>query len=356
MSGKWMIYGAYGYTGRLILAEAVARGYRPVVAGRNAQRVEALAQAHDLEARAFALDEPSVARQALHDVDVVVHAAGPFVHTAMPMVEACLATQTHYVDITGEITVFEQVFARDDDARKAGVALLPGSGFDVVPSDCLAVYVAGKVANPVELTLGIAALSRTSPGTAQTMVEHLPQGNLVRRNGQLVRVPFGALTRPIPFPDKTRLGVAIPWGDLSTAYRSTRIPNITTYMTFPPSMIRQMRFLSWLAPLFRWRVLRRAVQAWIRRTVQGPDEALLTKGRSYLWAQVRNEVGETAEAWLETCEGYRFTALAAVAVVERLFQKPLAGAFTPAQAFGADFVLTIDETRRFDEIVSSKVE
>jgi len=249
-----------------------------------------------------------------------------------------------------------QLFARDDEARKAGVALLPGSGFDVVPSDCLAAYVAGKVARPVELTLGIAALSRTSPGTAQTMVEHLPQGNLVRRNGQLVRVPFGALIRSIPFPDKTHLGVAIPWGDLSTAYRSTGIPNITTYMTFPPSMIRQMHFLSWLTPLFRIQVVRRAVQAWIRRTVKGPDENLLASERSYLWAQVRNEVGETAEAWLEICEGYRFTALAVVAVVEHLFQTSLTGVLTPAQAFGTDFVLAIDETRRFDEIVSPKVE
>ncbi|GAP63203.1 hypothetical protein ARMA_1626 [Ardenticatena maritima] len=352
--GTWMVYGAYGYTGRLIVAEAVSRGYRPIVAGRNAEQVESVAQAYNLEARVVSLDDAGALRHALRDVDVVVHAAGPFVRTAMPMVEACLATQTHYVDITGEISVFEQIFARDEEARQAGVALLPGSGFDVVPSDCLAAYVASKIEQPIALEIGIAALSRTSPGTAQTMIEHVPQGNLVRRDGVLVRVPFGTLTRTIHFSDKPRQAVAIPWGDLATAYRSTGIPNITTYMAFPPAMIRQMRFLSWLAPLFRIGAVRRAVQAWIRRSVKGPDEQLLARGRSYLWAQVRNAAGETAEAWLETCEGYRFTALAVVAVVERLAETTVQGALTPAQAFGADFVLEIDETRRFDQIERTK--
>jgi short subunit dehydrogenase-like uncharacterized protein len=135
---EWMIYGANGYTGRLIARLAVQRGERPILAGRDAAAVGALAAELDLPHRAVSLHDAAGLREALSGVAVVAHCAGPFDLTAAPMVEACLATGTHYVDITGEIGVFEAVFARDDDARAAGVVLLPGAGFDVVPTDCLA--------------------------------------------------------------------------------------------------------------------------------------------------------------------------------------------------------------------------
>src|SRR4051794_8227576 len=122
----WMIYGANGYTGELIAREAVRRGHRPILAGRHAGKIEPLANELGCEARVFGLGEPQ-----LDDIELVLHCAGPFVHTAMPMVRACLTTGAHYLDITGELGVFEQIFARDGEAKRANVTLLPGVGFDV---------------------------------------------------------------------------------------------------------------------------------------------------------------------------------------------------------------------------------
>ncbi|MEO1644032.1 MAG: NAD(P)H-binding protein, partial [Chloroflexota bacterium] len=109
----WMIYGATGYTGQLVVAEAVARGHRPLLAGRNPEKLATLADTYDLDFVAFQLNDPTVIAEAIADMDVVYHAAGPFVYTSEPMIRACLATHTHYLDITGEIDVFEQTFRYD---------------------------------------------------------------------------------------------------------------------------------------------------------------------------------------------------------------------------------------------------
>ena len=103
------------------------------------------------------------------------------------MIDACLAARAHYLDITGEIAVFESAAARDADARSAGVMLLPGIGFDVVPSDCLALHVRENFADAHELTLGFFGLGSVSHGTATTIVENVHRGGFVRRDGKLMR-------------------------------------------------------------------------------------------------------------------------------------------------------------------------
>ena len=113
---KWLIYGANGYSGALIACEAQARGLRPILAGRSAA-VQALATELGLEARSFALDQPAAVRAGLEGVALVLHCAGPFSATSAPMVAACLAAGSHYLDITGEIDVFEALAARDGEAK-----------------------------------------------------------------------------------------------------------------------------------------------------------------------------------------------------------------------------------------------
>lgn len=169
----WLLYGAYGFTGRLIAREAVERGHRPVLAGRDADETAALADALSLEHGVFGLDEEGALREALAGVDAVVHAAGPFSRTWRPMVEACLATGTHYLDITGEVEVFEALHALDGRASDAGVALLPGVGMDVVPSDCLAARLAERLPDATHLELALHSTGGPSRGTARTQVEAL---------------------------------------------------------------------------------------------------------------------------------------------------------------------------------------
>jgi short subunit dehydrogenase-like uncharacterized protein len=111
---------------------------KPILAGRNAIAIEELAKKHHLDYRVFALDETARLDAALQEVDMVLHCAGPFSITSRTMVEACLRNKKHYTDITGEISVFESMAALDDKAKAFEIMVMPGVGFDVVPSDCLA--------------------------------------------------------------------------------------------------------------------------------------------------------------------------------------------------------------------------
>jgi short subunit dehydrogenase-like uncharacterized protein len=335
---SWLIYGANGYTGELIAREAVARGHRPVLAGRNAARIEALARELGCEGRAFDLNAPD-----LHGVSLVLHCAGPFIHTAMPMVRACLAAGVHYLDITGEITVFEQIFALDDDAKRAGVTLLPGVGFDVVPTDCLAAMLAEKLPEADELSLAFyhrgGSLSR---GTLKTMIEGIHEGGAIRRDGRIERVPLAYDVRDIPFSCGVRTAMTIPWGDVSTAYRTTGIPNIRVFNAASPRSIARVKRMSRLLRLLRFAPLRRLIQKYADRRT-GPSETIRRSARTYLWGRAAARDGREVTMTMETPEGYAFTVLSAVNAVERMLAGGVAtGSLTPARAFGAGFVREVE--------------
>lgn len=353
---RFMIYGANGYTGELLAEEALRRGHRPLLAGRSAHKLKPLAERLGLPFKAFDLADPRRAAEALTDVDLVCHAAGPFVETSEAMVEACLIAGVHYVDITGEIPVFEHTLAQHARAVARGVTLMSGVGFDVVPTDCLAAYVANKVPDATTLEIAIAAVGQPSAGTTKSSLDGVIRGGRVRREGQLVPHPLGKGARTVRFSDRERPVLPIPWGDLVTAYRSTGIPNITTYMAFPKGlaklMARTWRLQDLASPLTR-RVLgaspvKSRLNRAIEQRVQGPDAAARAKGRSYVWARAENARGQAHEARLETLEGYAFTAVAGIRIVERLLSEKHKGALTPSLAFGADFVLEIEGTTRSD--------
>src|SRR5579871_4071515 len=263
----YLIYGANGYTGALIAREAVARGQKPILAGRSEPAVAALARELSLEHRAFPLDQPAAVDAGLQGVCAVMHCAGPFAHTAAAMVDASLRTKVHYLDITGEVQVFEACAGRDVPARTAGVMVMPGVGFDVVPSDCLAAHLKRRLPSATSLALGFQSLGRVSRGTATTMIENAHRGGLIRCHGVLTRVPAAWKTRTIDFGNGPVLAMTIPWGDVSTAYHSTHIPNIEVYMAVPPRQIRAAR----LSRYFGWLLGSSWVQGYLKRKIQaGP--------------------------------------------------------------------------------------
>ena len=247
MKKEWLLYGAYGYTGRLIAAEAVAQGERPVLAGRNGEALQGLAAELGLKALPLPLDDAERLRAAVAPFGAVLHAAGPYVRTAAPMRAACLATHTHYLDITGEVPVFVDSLATAASARAAGVAVISGVGFDIVPSDCLGAMVAARLPDATQLDLAIAGFDAASGGTVITALEQVEAGGLVRRNGALVAWPLGRGARQIRFGDGVaRWAIPTPMGDVATAQQSTGIPNVTVYVVFPAA-----RLLPVLAPLTR---------------------------------------------------------------------------------------------------------
>jgi len=332
---QWMIYGANGYTGELIAREAARRGHRPILAGRDAAKIEPLARELGCEARAFGLDHVDLGGAAL-----ILHCAGPFSITSAPMVEACLRAGAHYLDITGEIAVFESIIERHAEAFARGVTLLPGVGFDVVPTDCLAAMLAGRLPGATELVLAFYAKgSALSRGTTRTMIESIHEGGAIRRDGRIVRVPFAYDVRTIPFTCGQRTAITIPWGDVATAFHTTGIPNIRVYNAASPKAIASMRRLDSLRPLLSFRPLRRLLQR-IAAPRGGPDEQKRVHGRTYLWGEVSNG-SESRSMTMTTPEGYAFTAVSAVNAAERVLAGARPGAFTPAALLGPEFVSTI---------------
>ncbi len=338
---SWMIYGANGYQGSLIAREAQRRGSAPILAGRHASTVTRLGEALGLETRSFELADPKTIAGHLAGVTAVLNCAGPFSATSAPLLAGCLQSGAHYLDITGEIDVFESIFARSAEIREAGIVALPGVGFDVVPSDCLAALL--HRALPDATSLRMAFMShhgRLSPGTARTTIEGIGAGLRVRKDGKIVEVP--AQARRIRFAERPRDAVGISWGDIATAYYSTGIPNIEMFIGATPA---QKTLLQPPRPV-RWVLKRRPVQAMlkgvVRWRIKGPTEAERLRDEMLLWGEVSNVAGQRRVMRLRTPEGYATTTETALAAVNGLLTRQLApGVYTPSLAFGPEFVLGI---------------
>jgi short subunit dehydrogenase-like uncharacterized protein len=354
----FLIYGANGYTGKLIARAAVQRGLRPVLAGRNRTEVAALAEELALPHCIFGLDEPAVLEAELADVPVVLNCAGPFVHTHRPLVDTCLRTGTHYLDITGELAVFQAIAARDAEAKAAGVMLLPGAGFDVAPSDCLAAHLKKRLPSATRLTLALQPVGGWSRGTARTMVESLHTPGMIRQDGDLTPVPGLWKTLWIDFGQQFMgkgwrgpvAAVAIPWGDVFTAYYSTGIPNIETYLAVPDAIAWMGGVVRLSGPMLQWPLIKAALRRAVESLPEGPDEAALATGFSVIWGEVTDDTGRRAVARLRTPHTYLLTALAALAIVERVLAGNVRPGYqTPAAAYGPNLLLGIEGISRVDE-------
>jgi saccharopine dehydrogenase (NAD+, L-lysine-forming) len=344
----WMIYGAYGYTGRLVAALSTERGELPVIAGRDERRLRRLGEMFELEHRTFDLSDPSAVVSALEGVDVVAHCAGPFSATSKPMVEACLASGTHYVDITGEIDVFESVLARDGEARHAGVVLLPGGGFDVVPTDCLAAMLARALPGATRLELAVRAHASVSPGTARTAMESLGSMGRARVNGVIGSVPPDRHRRRVEFADGPAVVHAISWGDVSTAYHSTGIGDIVVYAALPAALVPMLALGQAVGPAVRSRLVRGTLKRLAGR-LPGPSAQARSNNRSQIWGEATDGEGTSVSGTLSTLDPYDLTADSVVRIVRRLAAGQVEpGAHTPSKAFGADFVRELDGVKIYD--------
>jgi short subunit dehydrogenase-like uncharacterized protein len=344
-----LIYGANGYTGALIARRAAARGTAAVLAGRRAEPVAALAAEVGLPHRVFGLEEARAVGVGLQGITAVLNCAGPFSRTAAPLVGACLGARVHYLDITGEIDVLEACAQRDGEARAAGITVLPGAGFDVVPSDCLAAHVAHRLPSATHLTLAFEAGTRMSRGTALTAIENAHGGGMIRRQGALKRVPSGWRTRRIDFGDGARPAITIPWGDVATAYHTTGIGNVEVYVSAPLAARAGMRLARGLGPVLASGIVKRALAARARKGPPGPTAPERARRRSRLWAEARDDEGRAARARLVTPEAYELTSMTALDLAERAARGELPPGFqTPARACGRDYILGFPGVARED--------
>ncbi len=335
----FLVYGANGYTGELIAREAVRRGMAPVLAGRSAGAVGRLAAELGCEGRVAGLDDPAALARALEGVDAVLHCAGPFSATAAPMIDACLAARVHYLDVTGEIDVFEAAKARDGEARQAGVVVCPGVGFDVVATDCMAAALHEALPDATYLALGFDSRSGISAGTMRSTIEGLPRGGRIRSSGRLVTVEHAFRVRDIDFGDGVKQAVTIPWGDVSTAHHTTGIANIEVYVPMPPRQLAALRRLKYVLPLMRLAPVQSFLKARASARTVGPDAAARERLPTWVWGEAQAPSGELVEGRIKVGNLYEFTVHAALGVVARVLAGPApAGYRTPSQLVGARFI------------------
>lgn len=347
---RLLLYGATGYTGELIARAAVQQGRSPILAGRNPGAVAALARELSCEHRIAALDDPAALDRMLQGVGVVLHCAGPFSATSAPMVAACLRQRCHYLDITGEIDVLEAVHALDTEARSAGVVLCPAVGFDVVPTDCIAARLHQALPGATYLALGFASQGRPSRGTLKTSIENLSKGGRIRSAGRVTAVAHAFRVRDIDFGGGVTTAVTIPWGDVSSAYHTTGIPNIECYIAMAPDHIARLRRLNTFGTLLRFGPL----QGWVKRLATrgpaGPDTGTRARTGMRVWGEAQAPSGERVTARVQVANGYDVTTHAALAVAQRLLDGPpvAPGHRTPSQLMGDGFVETLPGSGRIE--------
>lgn len=340
---NWVLYGANGYTGTLIAEEAVRRGLRPVLSGRNREAVDALAARLGLSARPCGLDDAAALRELVRGAALVLHCAGPFSATSKPMLDACLSEGSHYLDITGEIDVFAACHARSAEGEARGICIASGVGFDVVPTDGTAAILKEALPDAVSLVLAFEAGGGPSVGTAKTGAQGLGKGGRVRRGGKLVTVPLAYRTRTFLRGDKPRTAMTIPWGDVFTAFITTGIPDIEAYITASPKAIANARRLNWIRPLLGIPAVTRFIQRRLESSVRPPSSSTRAKTNAHIWGEATAADGRVARLELETPNGYELTVTASLGVVERLLNRDLSpprrGYVTPSQLMGPRYVL-----------------
>jgi short subunit dehydrogenase-like uncharacterized protein len=326
---KLMIYGAAGYTGQMVAANARNAGVEVVIAGREQDKAKFTAFAAELgvEYRLFAVDDLAAAQAALHDIGVLLNCAGPFMHTAEPLMKACIAAGVHYLDIAAELDSYQLAEKLDQAASAAGVMLLPGSGGSVAMLGSLAAHAAKRVAKPHSLNIAMHVAGGFSRGSAVSASENVTTGLLHRIDGELVSRNPEAV-RDFDFGDGpvSSFGVTLP--DLITIWRATKIPNIETFVyltdtVFPEGDLAAMP--------------------------SGPTLEQREASRYHAAVEIAGEDGTVVRSILDTVNGYTFTAIAAASAARRVLNGEARPGFqTPADLFGDGFAETIADTRIVD--------
>jgi short subunit dehydrogenase-like uncharacterized protein len=346
---RFLIYGATGYVGRAAAALAVERGLQPVLAGRS-ESVRELAEELGAEAVVVEVGDVAGLRAALADLPVVLNCAGPFHRTYRQLFDACLATGTHYLDITGEPVVVEAAAAADEAAKAADVMLLPAVGFDAVPTDCLAAHLARQLPSATHLRLAFAQEGPASipPGTAQTLVETAAQvsSRLHRVDGTIVEAT-SRRTLEVDFGAGPLSTVLRTWADIYVGYKSTGIPNIEVYLALSPEQVKQQDLVERMRWLLRFRAIRELVR---RQIPTGATAEELAASATHVWGEVFDADGNRAVGRIHGPEAGRvWTSRCCLDVVAHVVAGDAPpGHQTPATAYGPDLVMEADGVTRED--------
>lgn len=328
-----ILYGANGFTGKLVAQSLKAQGIETLLSGRNKTALEALSSELNLPFATCDLNHLDDLFTRNKDVKILINAAGPFIYTAEVVARACIRHKVHYVDITGEIPVFELLEKLNSAATKAGIMILPGAGFDVVPTDCLANHLKKLLPEAHTLEIAFGGLGGgVSRGTALTAITHMQSGTWVRENGELKRIKWGSRTKSFHFNGKLRTCEPIPWGDLQTAWQSTGIPNISVYIPFSS---KNVKFLNAFGSLLTKKWVKKWIKSYIAKKIIGPTEEQQKSGMVHITGTALAHNNLQVRHSFSTREGYTFTAQSATKVAQLILDGHYKiGYQTPGMAYG----------------------
>lgn len=341
---KAVIYGAYGFTGNLITRECKKRNIEVLLSGKNEEKLKALSIETGYEYAVADIENNKKLIEIFSDAILVINAAGPFINTCVQIIEACLESKTHYLDINGDIKVFELIKTYSKRAEDVGIMLLPGTGFDIVPTDCIANKLKEQMPDATHLKIAFATIGGgVSHGTAATVASRLGDKAFRRINGLMKPINIGKNSMEVDFGLKKMFVMSIPWGDVSTAWTSTGIPNIESFMAVKPKVYKYLKFQSAINWLLRTKLVKSEIRKMIDKKITGPDDESRKSAYCLVWAQVMNAEGKTLTARLKTPDGYDLTALATTLITEKILNNNFkTGYQTPATAFSKDLIFEIE--------------
>lgn len=319
---KMMIYGATGYTGRMVAEHAKSAGTQVVLAGRSEGALAKLAAEHSVEYRVFALDDADAIDQNLLDISVLLNCAGPFMRTAKPLMEASVRNGMHYLDTAAELDSYRLAERLDDEAKAADVMLMPGGGGSVAMLGSLAGHAVAGVQSPRKIRIAMHVSGGMSRGSAISATENMTAETLARVDGELVTVANSI--RKFDFGQGAVDSFQVTLPDLITIWRATGVPNIETFVHvtgtgFPTGDLS-------LLP-------------------DGPTEDERLANRYQAIVEVTDAQGKVFRSLLDTVNGYSFTANAVAEASRRVLAGEARPGFqTPAGLFGNGFAETIADT------------
>jgi short subunit dehydrogenase-like uncharacterized protein len=361
MTHTILLYGATGYTGRLIAAEGARVGmasggsappYRMVLAGRNGAKLAEVAERHSMEYRVFALDDPGRVKHALRGIDLVINAAGPFALTGDRLAKSSIDAGCHYVDINGEVDVYQRL---DDLGRYAAdreLAMVCSAGHTAAASDLLLDAALSHLEGRAGLDYGgelgairiaMACVVNLSRGSVGTLWRSLREQVTVVRGWSLWHEPVGKLEHTFDFRDhgkpnaKTDLRIASAanlvdtlTARLTVARRGFSAKRMESYVEAGTAARFGYQLASYLAPVAAIPGVRFLVRQQIEFLPEGPTPEDLRDETHVILLDIEDPARAKLIDWRwETPNAYQFTAQVVVEIAAKTVKGPSVGWLTP---------------------------
>ncbi|MCX7876790.1 MAG: saccharopine dehydrogenase NADP-binding domain-containing protein [Melioribacteraceae bacterium] len=335
-----LIYGANGYSAKLILNELLKFNIKPILAGRNKKEIIEIAENYKLDYKIFDLENFELIVENLKGIHTLINCAGPFIFTAKELIEACLITKTNYLDITGEIPVLSLAYKYSEKAKENNITILPAVGFDIIPTDCLAKKLKEKYPNAYELKLSLITInSKISRGTLLTSIEFLSGKSKILKDGKIIESTIGEYKNEVIIEGKKYYTISIPWGDVFTANISTEIKNVSVYLSVPYFVYKNIKLILCFNTLLKIKFIKSIVKLFVKKFKYGPNDAERKKSFVIIHGKVIDEQKNEFEDFIKVKDGYEITALGASLSAKKVLSNEVPKGFlTPSLAFGSEFV------------------